>query len=391
MKGAISLGNHGDIRKATGRDRRGSIVAMRRFLALGLALVACAHDHGEGAPPEGMLRPAELAGVHCLLVAPLENASDVPLAGEAATQALMAGADGKRVVVLPVARLRAVFRGTPVELPEGIPASLALELAEIFGADAVLYGTVEGRFTGTDSDLFLTLRLARAPRRNVLYAATVPVVPAPGETADAAIRRAAGEASQALYAQLGSANGGACFDPARAERLRAIALGHPAPRAALRGPPPAPPQPSPVPPPSYLLAPAPHIPPPAVKPRNARQADWARRLAASERFVVEGLIFDGRSARIVKDGGMVDLAGAMAAAPLTTVRLEGYVDATSDAARDRELSGAMAQAAAQRLVAMGVARDRVTWGARGGERPLLPNFTARGRSVNRRVEAVVGK
>jgi outer membrane protein OmpA-like peptidoglycan-associated protein len=51
----------------------------------------------------------------------------------------------------------------------------------------------------------------------------------------------------------------------------------------------------------------------------------------------------------------------------------------------------MAQAAAQRLVAMGVARDRVTWGARGGERPLLPNFTARGRSANRRVEAVVEK
>ena len=386
MKGAISLDNGGDGRMATGPARRGSIEAMRGPIALGLALLACAHDHGNGLPPGGMLRLAELAGVHCLLVAPLENASDVPLAAEAATQALLAAADRQQVV--PIQDLRAVFRGTPVELPEGIPAALALELAEIFAADAALYGTVEGRFGGGDAGLYLTLRLARAARRDLLYAATFPVVPAPGEAADAAARRTAAEAGRALYAQLGS-RGGACFDPARAERLRAIALGQPAPRTPARAPL-APPH-STVPPPSYSLAPAPHIPPPAARPRNARQADWARRLAAGERFVVEGLIFDGRSARILKDGGVVDLAGAMAAAPLATIRLEGFVDATSDGARDVELSGAMAQAAAQRLVAMGVARERVTWGARGGGRPLLPNFTARGRSANRRVEAVVEK
>ncbi len=362
---------------------------MRRAIALGLALLACGHDHGAGPPATGTLRLAELGGVRCLLVAPLENASDVPLAGEAATQSLVAEAERHRVVVLPIAQLRAVFKGTPVELPEGIPATLALELAEIFGADAALYGAVEGRFAEAGSGLFLTLRLARASRHDVLYAATVPVVPAAGEAADAATRRTAAEASKVLYDQLGSPGGAACFDPARAGRLRAIALGEPAPQATPRAPR-APPATSPVPPPSYTLAPAPHIPS-TVRPRNPRQADWARRLALGERFVVEGLAFDGRSARILKEGGLVDLAGAMAAAPLTIVRLEGFVDATGDGARDVELSGAMAQAAAQRLVAIGVPRDRVTWGARGADQPLLPNFTARGRSANRRVEAVVQK
>jgi len=388
VKGAISLDKGGDGGMATGPGRRGSIEVMRRLIALGLALLACAHDHGNGQPPEGVLQLAELAGVRCLLVAPLENASDVPLAGEAATQALVAAADRRRVVILPIPELRAVFRGTPVELPEGIPATLAQELAEIFGADATLYGTVEGRFAKAGSGLYLTLRLARAPRRDVLWATTVPVVPAPGEAAEAATERTATEASQALFAQLGSPASGSCFDPARATRLRAIARGQPAPRTALRAPHASP---SPVPPPSYSLAPAPPIPPPAARPRNPRQADWAKRLAAGERFVVEGLLFEGRSAKILKDGGVVDLAGAMAAAPLATVRLDGFVDATSDGARDVELSGAMAQAAAQRLVAMGVARDRVTWAAHGGDRPLLPNFTARGRAANRRVEAVVEK
>jgi flagellar motor protein MotB len=50
---------------------------------------------------------------------------------------------------------------------------------------------------------------------------------------------------------------------------------------------------------------------------------------------------------------------------------------------------AMAQAAGQRLVILGVNRERVSWAGRGGERPLLPNFTARGRAANRRLEVVV--
>jgi flagellar motor protein MotB len=49
----------------------------------------------------------------------------------------------------------------------------------------------------------------------------------------------------------------------------------------------------------------------------------------------------------------------------------------------------MAQAAGERLVALGVPQTRIAWRGRGGTDPLLPNFTARGRATNRRVEVVV--
>jgi len=78
----------------------------------------------------------------------------------------------------------------------------------------------------------------------------------------------------------------------------------------------------------------------------------------------------------------------MAAAPDVGVRLEGFVAATADPDKDAQLSMAMAQAAGQKLVELGVSRDRITWAGRGGEKPLLPNFTARGRAANRRIEVV---
>ncbi len=49
---------------------------------------------------------------------------------------------------------------------------------------------------------------------------------------------------------------------------------------------------------------------------------------------------------------------------------------------------AMAQAAADRLVDLGVPRARIQVAGRGAENPRLPNFTARGRATNRRIEAV---
>jgi flagellar motor protein MotB len=48
----------------------------------------------------------------------------------------------------------------------------------------------------------------------------------------------------------------------------------------------------------------------------------------------------------------------------------------------------MAQAAAKRLVQLGVEQKRVSFAGRGGGSPVLPNFTARGRAANRRIEVV---
>ena len=118
--------------------------------------------------------------------------------------------------------------------------------------------------------------------------------------------------------------------------------------------------------------------------------EWARKLEAGERFVIEEVGFAGRSADLQRDAGLADLAAAVAAAQVP-VRLEGFVDATSDHGADQGLSARMAQAVGKRLVELGVPRQRVSSAGRGGESPLLPNFTARGRAANRRVEAVAAR
>jgi outer membrane protein OmpA-like peptidoglycan-associated protein len=104
--------------------------------------------------------------------------------------------------------------------------------------------------------------------------------------------------------------------------------------------------------------------------------------------VVEDVAFRSRTAELENEAGLADLALAVLATPSLKVRIEGFVDATSDPGGDARLSMSMAQAAGQRLVEMGVPRARVSWAGRGGDSPLLPNFTARGRAANRRLEAV---
>jgi outer membrane protein OmpA-like peptidoglycan-associated protein len=355
-----------------------------------LALAACATAGGP--PPAEPPRSAELARVHCLLVAPLENVSDVGLGAEAATGAVLASIDPDRTRVYPVRELRALFRDTALELPEGIPPSLALELADILGADAALYGAVEGHWRGAERRVVVTLRLSLAGTRELLFAETVEVVPAPDEAPEAAVRRAVEEATRPVLSRLGSPpTPRQCHDPARLAQLRALATGK-----AARTPPPQAPVSAAAPPaaaspaaaaPTAAAVAAARLPKP-VAPRNARQADWARRLAVRARFVVEGVAFDGRSARLGRSFGLADLAGALAAAPGVNVRLEAFVDATPDPDQDAQLSMQMAQAAGQRLVQLGVPRERISWAGRGGERPILPNFTAKGRAANRRVEAV---
>jgi outer membrane protein OmpA-like peptidoglycan-associated protein len=123
--------------------------------------------------------------------------------------------------------------------------------------------------------------------------------------------------------------------------------------------------------------------------RTARQREWARRLGESVRVTLEDVVFAGRSADLVREAGLADLALVLRTAPALTVRLEGYVDTSGDPAGDVRLSQAMAQAAARRLIELGVEAGRIGVAGRGGENPVVPNFTARGRAANRRIEASV--
>jgi len=349
---------------------------MRPSSALVAAAALAAAGPAVPAPPPSP-GASEHRAVRCLLLAPLENASDLAEAAAAANQALVSFSGAERRRLLSEGELRAVFDGTALELPDGVPPSLAVDLAEVLGADAVLYGTVEGRGRDGASSLSVSLRMAMAGTRDLVVASTRPVAAQGGERALVALRRAAAEAGREAMARLGGPlPPKGCFDPEDLWRVREAALRatharegaapgrSPAVAAAALGPSGAPPPPS------------------------ARAAQWAWRLGARERFPVDGIAFEGRSAVIAGETALEDLAGALRSAPAVRVRLEGFVDPGGRDDDDQRLSMRMAEAVGERLVDLGVPRERLSWTGRGAEAPLFPNFTARGRAANRRAEVV---
>lgn len=359
------------------------------------AVLACggagaAASRAASPPPETVsggevLRGAELARLRCLLVAPFENGSDAPVAGETATAAIVSGVERAGARVYPIKELRAMFHDTPLELPAGFGPSLAHELAVLVGADAVVSGSVVGRSRDASPELLVSFRVSLAADHELLFAREALVRPAPGERVEIAFRREVLAAARPMLDKLGGDTSKRCFDPDRARVLRELALrsasGTATPTSAARAPST----------PAQAAASTRKAPPPtpAPPPLTARQAEWARRLAAGDRLMVEDLAFAGRTADVSREGGLGDLAAAAATVPTGALRLEGFVDATTDRAGDAKLSLAMADAVAQRLVALGVPRAKIATAGRGGESPLLPNFTLRGRATNRRVEAVV--
>jgi outer membrane protein OmpA-like peptidoglycan-associated protein len=348
---------------------------MRRpatLLAPCLALLAaCAGARPAGEPDAGStrLRPAELARVRCLLLAPMESTADTPLAAAAATRALEASIDPARTQVLPVFALRAMLADTPMELPAGVSGGTALELAELLGADAALYGAVEGRSRGREAGMLVTLRLSLAGSRDLLFADAAPILPSPGEPLEAAVRRTVVDLARPALDRLGAPGTRSCFDKGRRDALHAAAV-------ALQ---PAAPAPA-----TIDEAPAPAG---GTGLRTPRQRDWARRLAAHARVTLDDVAFAGRTADLVREAGLADLAVVLGASPALVIKLEGFVDASGDPGADARLSLAMAQAAARRLVELGVEPGRLAVAGQGSESPLVPNFTARGRAANRRIEA----
>jgi outer membrane protein OmpA-like peptidoglycan-associated protein len=374
-----------------------------RSSSLAIALLgACAGSHPAPSPSVvsaelGIFRAAELARVRCLVVAPFENASSAPLAAAAATSSLLSGISASGTRVFPVSELRALFRDTPVELPEGIPPGLAMELAQLVGADAAVYGTVEGFAEGADPGLVVSVRLALSPRRELLYASTFAVKTRPGETIESAVRRSLSDATHEMFLRLGGFRGASCFDRKRLESLRALALaGEGSVKPAALPAPAPPPVAAPVQPPPAAALPtvaapakgAGPVPPPRPATTTPRQKEWAQELGAHEPFLVDDVAFAGRTPQLQRDGGLADLAIAILATPEVRVRIEGHVDATNDAAADARLSMDMAKAASDRLAELGVPAGRVLVAGRGADNPRLPNFTARGRATNRRIEAV---
>ena len=111
------------------------------------------------------------------------------------------------------------------------------------------------------------------------------------------------------------------------------------------------------------------------------------------KFRFNNLNFASGSATIAgTSGAEVDnLAAILKAYSDLKVSVEGYTDNTGNAEKNITLSKQRADAVQQRLVAAGIAANRITTQGFGAANPVADNGTAEGRAKNRRIEVVLVK
>ena len=81
----------------------------------------------------------------------------------------------------------------------------------------------------------------------------------------------------------------------------------------------------------------------------------------------------------------------MKAYPGINVLISGYTDNTGDANKNVQLSQARANSVAARLIANGIAAERIEKKGFGSANPIASNDTPEGRSENRRIEVTIVK
>jgi outer membrane protein OmpA-like peptidoglycan-associated protein len=92
----------------------------------------------------------------------------------------------------------------------------------------------------------------------------------------------------------------------------------------------------------------------------------------------------------IEDGTEVDhIAAILKAYPNVKIEVRGHTDNTGDAAANVSLSDARANSVRGRLIAKGIAGDRIRTKGYGQDMPMATNDTEEGRALNRRIEVVV--
>lgn len=71
------------------------------------------------------------------------------------------------------------------------------------------------------------------------------------------------------------------------------------------------------------------------------------------------------------------------------IAINGHTDSIGSESYNKALSNKRAEAVANYLLQMGLAKNRITWRGFGGEKPIISNATDEGRKRNRRVEFVI--
>lgn len=110
-----------------------------------------------------------------------------------------------------------------------------------------------------------------------------------------------------------------------------------------------------------------------------------------KRYVFDDLNFElGSTQPTAASLATIDtLAVILRAYPSTAILLEGHTDSTGDAAANKQLSQARADAVKAGLVRSGIDASRIQTSGVGSDQPLASNETEEGRAQNRRTELVV--
>jgi outer membrane protein OmpA-like peptidoglycan-associated protein len=108
------------------------------------------------------------------------------------------------------------------------------------------------------------------------------------------------------------------------------------------------------------------------------------------KIITYGITFDiGKSTIKPESMGEINrIAKLMTDNPDLKFSVEGHTDNTGSAATNQTLSDARSKAVVDKLVEMGVAKDRLSSAGKGQNSPIADNSTDEGRAKNRRVEFV---
>ena len=114
------------------------------------------------------------------------------------------------------------------------------------------------------------------------------------------------------------------------------------------------------------------------------------RMMSDGKFITYGITFDVGKATIKPEsmGEINRIVQLMNENPTLKFSVEGHTDSTGNAASNQTLSEQRSQAIVDKLVELGIAKDRLTAVGKGQNSPIADNTTDEGRAKNRRVEFV---
>lgn len=136
-------------------------------------------------------------------------------------------------------------------------------------------------------------------------------------------------------------------------------------------------------------APAPPPPPPAAEAPPPPPPPAPPKMIGAQLDIPGTIDFEDRKATISDSSRDVlnqVVKGLQNTPSLTKVRVEGHTDNAGNAAQNRKLSEARAQAVVKYLEDNGIAASRLSAVGCGSKDPLGPNDTAEHRQRNRRIE-----